>query len=306
MGSGPDSQTFTLLTMSFNRDFALCKLLCRTVDDMVSPEIAHVLAVPSSDMALFSPLRNARRAIVAQEDLVPSWLKKVAVPENWLTANLGLTKRNWYLSYRGLPVRGWIAQQLMKLNAVEHIGTETIVHADSDIAFVKPVNRSSLFVDGKTPLLRFPGQADTPTHRPWHRSAAKALGLPERDYFGSDFISHCVPWRRSVVKAMMAHIEKTTGQDATVYLSRTQHLSEYILYGIFCEFVQGIEASGHYATDRQICKTLWTLGTEGAAAADATFKELGDEVAIGIQSTIPVPIERRYALVEQLRLKAVA
>lgn len=100
---------------------------------------------------------------------------------------------------------------------------------------------------------------------------------------------------------MMDHISNTTGQDATVFLSRTRHLSEYILYGIFCEFVQGIEASGHQATDRQLCKTLWTLGTEGAAATDVTFKDLGDEVAIGIQSTIPLPIDRRYELVRRLR-----
>ena len=303
MTVGHDQDGVTLLTMSFSRDFELCQLLCRTVDDMVARDINHVLAVPSSDMKLFSSLRNSRRTILAEEDLLPNWLKKIPVHKNWLTQKLKLTKRNIYFSYRGLPVRGWIAQQLMKLNAAEQVRTEIIVHADSDIAFVRPVERSTFIVDGKTPLLRFPGQSNTPAQRPWHRFAATALGLPKQDYFGSGFISNCVPWRRAVVKAMMERIATRTGEDATVFLSRAQHLSEYILYGIFCEFVQGIEASGHFATDRQLCKTLWSSDDEGAAGVDAMFKELGDEVAIGIQSTILMPIERRRMLVNQLHRK---
>lgn len=298
------SETFSLLTMSFDRDFEFCKLLCATMDDMVSPDIKHVLAVPSSDIALFSPLKNARRDIIAQEELLPRWLKKVSPPENWLTSQLKLTRRNLYLSYRGLPVRGWIAQQLMKLSAVDHVGTESIMHVDSDVAFIRPFDRSHFFIDGKTPLLRFPGDAAIPVLRPYHRFAGKALGLPERDYFGSGFIGNCVCWRRSVVKAMMAHISDVASQDAFVFLSRTQQFSEYMLYGVFCEFVLGIDASGHFATDRQFCKTLF--GLEGADTADRKFQELGGEVAIGIQSTIPLPIERRYALVDQLRRKLAA
>lgn len=295
--------SITILTMSYAGDFELCRLLCRTFDDFIAGNVDHLLTVPKADVHLFSTLNTRRRRVVPEDEFTPTWLSRMPSPPEWIRRRLKFARRNFYFSCKGLPVRGWIAQQLMKIKASEQIGSDVVMHVDSDVAFVRPFDPSRLLLDGKAPLLRFPGQADTPTHRPWHDAAAAALNLKQRGYSGSDYISNCVVWRRATAAAMLKRIAQTTGGDPIVYLSRISNFSEYILYGVFCEFVEGIEAAGHFPTDRQICKTMWTHGGNPDAAEDI-FRGLGEEVAIGIQSTIPLPIERRYALVKELGQKA--
>lgn len=295
------THALTILTMSFARDFPLCKLLCETIDECIPPHIDHVLAVPAADLSLFSALKSTRRIIVAEDQFIPKWLHRIPPPPDWIRDRVRFARRNVYFSSKGPPVRGWIVQQLMKLQASEQIDSDIIMHVDSDVAFVRPFDTASIMRDGRVALLRFPGDGNTPAQQPWHRAASAALGLQEQAYFGSGYISNCVLWRRSTARAMLERIAVSTGRNPMAYLSRTKAFSEYILYGVFCEFVAGLEAAGHFASDRQLCKTLWTMGSDNAVAAEDALGALGDEVAVGIQSTLPVPMEKRYAIVRNLR-----
>lgn len=297
-----NNSSFTILTMSFARDFQLCKLLCETIDAFVPQTIEHVLVVPSADLATFSVLKASRRRIVAEDEFTPTWLRRMPSAPGWIRDRVRFARRNVYFSFKGPPVRGWIVQQLMKLRATEQIGSDTIMHVDSDVAFVRPFETDRVFRDGKAALLRFPGEANGPSHQPWHHASSAALGLPDRRYFGADYISNCVIWRRSAAKAMLEHIRATTGKDPIAYLSRTPNFSEYILYGIFCEFVLGLGAAGHFASDEQLCKTLWTLDGHNVVEANEAFTKLDDEVAIGIQSTLPISIEKRQAILKRVML----
>lgn len=297
----PAEPSIGLLTMSFRGDLELCRLLCETVDAWVPPSFAHILAVPRSDLKLFSPLANARRELVAQEEFLPGWLHKLPLPSPEWRRRLRLPRRNLYVTSRGRPVRGWIAQQFMKLEAAARAGRDIILHVDSDVAFVRPLAREHLVRDGKVRLLRVEGHGDTAMHQPWHRAAAAMLGLPPTGYHGADFIGNLTVWRRSVVAMLLTRIADVSKMEAFEALARTPDWSEYILYGVFCDRVLGLDGSGHWPTDRLLCATVWpSSDADGVTSQLDRLRVDVDQVAVGIQSTVPMTIAQRRQIANGL------
>lgn len=282
----------TLITLSFSGDLECCRLLCETADRFAPAGAAHLLAVPAADMALFRPLAGGRRTLVPQEELLPGWLRKLPLPSPEWRRRLRLPRRNVYVSFRGRPVRGWIAQQIMKLNAAAGAATDTVLHLDSDTAFVRPLPVTALAADGLVRLARFPGAADDAMHAPWHRAASRLLGLPASDYHEADYIDQFVTWRRANVRGLLERIGRTTGRDPIEALAATRDFSEYILYGVYCDKVLGLAASGHAASDTSLCETVWSEPEGGA------IPEVGPgRYGLGIQSTIPLSPEARRRIV---------
>ena len=302
-GPGADPSSVTLLTLSFEGDLSLCRLLCETVDRFVPDGIPHVVAVPRTDMPRFADLANARRQVVAEEALLPSWLHKLPMPSREWRKRLRLPRRNIYLSTRGRPVRGWIAQQMMKLAAAAQVETELVLHVDSDTAFVRPLELESLWHDGKARLLRRLGHANLPTHQPWHRSASRLLGIPGADYHDADYIDNLVSWRRTNVRSLLAHLAATGGSEAAQLIAATPDFSEYILYGIYCDKVLGLEAAGHFADPLTLCETIWSLPTAAGSTLPA-FALAPGQVAVAIQSTIPLSDAERRTVVAQATVTA--
>lgn len=294
----------TILTLSFAGDLARCRLLCETTDRFVGPETAHWLAVPAADLTLFASMAGGRRRLIAQEDLLPGWLRKIPLPSPAWRARLRLPRRNVYLSLRGRPVRGWIAQQMMKLAAAARVETDELLHCDSDTVFVRPFAAGGLRRGGATRLLRRPGAGRTAMHAPWHQAASRLLGLAPSDYHEADYIDQFVTWRRPAVVALLDRIATVTSRDPFAALAAAPDLSEYILYGVFCDKVLGIAAAGHAEIAESLCETLWSRPDEGSAGLPPPA--VGPHhVGLGIQSTIPVTDAAYRALVEDtIRLAA--
>lgn len=284
----------TLITLSFAGDFECCRLLCETAERFAPSGAAHLLAVPAADMALFRPLAGRRRTLVPQEELLPGWLRKLPLPGPEWRRRLRLPRRNVYISFRGRPVRGWIAQQIMKLNAAAGAATDTVLHLDSDTAFVRPLPAEALVRGGLVRLARFPGAADDAMHAPWHRAASALLGLRPSDYHEADYIDQFVTWRRANVRGLLERIGQITGRDPIEALAATHDFSEYILYGVYCDKVLGLTASGHAESDASLCETVWSE-TGGAGIPDVAPGRYG----LGIQSTIPLSPEARRRIVAQ-------
>ena len=130
----------SILTLSYSGDFDCCSLLCESFDRFAPTGISHRLFTPTHDLALFAPLAGGRRSLGSQDrDLLPRWLVKLPMPRPRLRDLLRLPRRNIYLSPFTPPVRGWIAQQMMKIAACADSPTEIIMHVDSDTAFVRPL-----------------------------------------------------------------------------------------------------------------------------------------------------------------------
>ena len=77
----------------------------------------------------------------------PSWRRGVggsSRPRTCFRAACGGWRRAASVSVRtsfstwGKPVRGWLVQQLVKLVACRDVAADIIVHADSDVALVRP------------------------------------------------------------------------------------------------------------------------------------------------------------------------
>ena len=289
--------TALLSTCSFRGDFEACQVLCESVDRLVPSEIAHQLIVPTRDLELFGTLRSARRRVLAEEAFLPKGFFKAPMPPKTIRRALRLPRRDVYLIPFSLPVRGWIAQQIMKISATAQAPADIVIHVDSDNAFIRPLSMDAIVRDGRARLYRNPEKVDLPSHRRWHAAAARLLGLPESDWFGAEYIDALVPWRRAALIAMTQRIEAVTGKPWGVALARTPHFAEYVLYGVHADKVLGFEAAGLFPTAETLCHSRWEGDFRDAADEDDFVASVRPHhVSCLIQSTTDVSPERRRAL----------
>jgi hypothetical protein len=267
-----------LVTVSHAPDLARCALLAESVDRFVSSEISHTVVVSRRDHARFATALPARTRLAVIEPAWPWPLVEVPRLRLWVSP-LG----------QALPVRGWILQQLVKLSAPELVDADLYVFTDSDVAFVRPLDRTRLVDEsGRALLVRCPNFGSAGRHRAWQREAARLLGLADA-YTGADYVGNLIPWRRDVLLRLRAHIERATGRPWRRALANTLDLSEYVLYGVYCDRVLGgAEAAGHVASDRHLCHALWEGPVDDPALAAHAASLRPDQVAVLVQSRLGV------------------
>ena len=284
----------TLITCSFRGDLDVCRLLCRSIDLNASADFEHRLYVPKRDLPLFADLATSRRRVETQESLLPRWFWKVPMPGTEWRRRLRLPRRNFYLTPIHGPVRGWIAQQIMKISASLRADSDVVAHIDSDSAVVRPLTLSHLHRDGRTRLYAGEVAERHAGHALWYAEAARLLGLPADDYYRAEYIAPLVVWRRSVVQAMTARIEATTGRSWASALAATPHFSEYVLYGVFAQHALGPGAAGLRAEGRACCLTRWVDGFDDAAAIENFLAQAqADQLVCCLQSTLAIPLKTR-------------
>jgi hypothetical protein len=300
-------QSATILTLSYRGDFDCCRLLCESVDRFAPEHFVHKLYVPTGDLALFAPFANARRTVASQDrDLLPRWMWKAPMPGPRWREWLRLPRRNIYLSLFGPPVRGWIAQQMMKIAAAATAETEVILHVDSDTLFIRPLSLDRLVrADGKVRLYRTPDKVDQPGHRLWHETASRLLGLTPDPFHNGDYIDQLVVWRRSTARRLIARLEEVGGRDWRKVLANMPHFSEYILYGVFADASLGLDEAGHWPDPHSLCHSLWTDRIDGVEAERAFIEALRpDQNACLLQSTLPLSLDERRAFIARIVAQA--
>ncbi|MCC2095799.1 MAG: hypothetical protein KDJ29_02855 [Hyphomicrobiales bacterium] len=296
-----------LITCSFSGDLELCRLLCESIDEFVPASIAHTLYVPEADAPLFAAFANSRREIRSQESLLPSWFWKLPMPGPVWRKRLHLPRRNVYVTPYSLPVRGWIAQQIMKIAATVHSPSDVVVHIDSDNAFIRPMDLDRLIHGDSVRLYRNPQKVDEATHRTWHAAAGRLLGLSPSDFYGAEYIDQLVVWKRPVLLEMTQRIETVAGAPWPIALARTSQFAEYILYGVFADKVMGLDKAGLHADDRSLCLSRWDCAIESEQDAAAFIDDIGSgHVACLIQSTIAMSLQARRNLFERAKSRAAA
>ena len=290
----------TLITCSFRGDLEVCRLLCRSLDLNASTDFEHRLYVPRRDLPLFADLATARRRIATQESLLPRWFWKAPMPGPEWRQRLGLPRRNIYLTPFHGPVRGWIAQQIMKISASLQAESEVVAHIDSDSALVRPLALTQIHQGGRTRLYAGPVAERHAGHAIWYAQAARLLGLAKADYYASDYIAPLVIWRRSVVQAMTARIEATTGGSWASALAATHHFSEYVLYGVFAEHGLGVEAAGLRKEAPSLCLTRWADSFDEPAQIERFLDQAEpDQLVCCLQSTLAIALKTRARIFRQ-------
>ena len=293
------SSSYAIATPSYAGDIERCRLLCASIDRFVTGHATHYLLVEDADVALFAPLAGPRRQIMAESELLPSWLKSWRDP-------LTLGRRRVWTGLGALargvpPLRGWHAQQLRKFALARASGEDVLLFADSDMMFVRRFDLTSLATAGGTRLYAKPAGIDATMteHVRWCSSAADLLGLPAPALPSVDYINNLVSWRRDNALAMLAHIEACSGRDWISAIAAKRRFSEYMIYGYFVEQVLGLEAAGHFSDSHQLCKSYWGDEVTGLSALGSFEEVLAEgQVAVGVQSFIGEPVSRLRALLE--------
>lgn len=288
-----------LVTCSYAPDLEIFAMLCESIDRHAT-DYLHVVAVPRRDMRAFAHFASARRRIVPQEAFLPRGSFRVPMPPRGWRRTLGFPSRDqfWLAPFR--RVSGWTMQQVVKLEAARTLDREIIVHLDSDTVLIRPLRIEDLAQGESVRLFRSELRIPLADHQAWARDCARALGIPEAGELPRDFVTWPVVWRRSVVEALKARIERNGGDWGRI-LTGVGLLSEYHLYGLFCEFLYP-ERSAHFASDEELMLTR-TFFDHGGAALDAGALAADlrpAHVGCCLQSTLAYPSEARRAAIAAL------
>ncbi|MCG8440305.1 MAG: DUF6492 family protein, partial [Caulobacterales bacterium] len=175
------------VTPSFYGDLEQCALLCESIEKFCTDPYRHYLLIDRVDVDKFKALGARNTEIIAKEDLLPGWVSGWRMP---------LPRKNRYvrLSLKSRPIRGWIAQQMVKLSAVAQLRHEHVVMVDSDVFLLKPFSAGQLVRNGLSPLYAKPGairggELEFGRHVEWQRVSESVLGLPPADEPFVDFIT---------------------------------------------------------------------------------------------------------------------
>ncbi len=281
--------TCAIVTPSFYRDFEQCGLLAESVLRFVPPDVHHYLLIDRRDEALFAPLRGPRTHLATKEDILPWWLAQVPV------------MRSWWASLKSPPVRGWIVQQLTKLSVNFAVPSDVFVFLDSGAFFVQPYDPRERLRGDRAPLFREEGPANrTAFNTRWHRIAAGLLGLEKKNDYTTSYVGNLVYWRRDNLVRLQRHIAEVAqlSEEWVTALCRLPTLSEYVLYGMFCEHVLGAR-SGHYFESTIHAYSHWSEAKLEESQLKTVRGRLGPDCAVVMinekSRTPPALIRRVFA-----------
>ncbi|MEE9403262.1 MAG: DUF6492 family protein [Algisphaera sp.] len=237
-----------LITCTYGPDLERCQALCSSTKRFLSPDIEHVLVIPHRDVAHATArglLEHTHTRLVVVEDVLPSWIRQIP------------GQRRWWITPFSPPVRGWIIQQIVKLSADSFTQADALIFADSDVQLVRPLEIEHLIDNtGRLRLHRLDGSVRKRQHRRWDQSASRLLGLPHCDNYHADYIAQLACWRRNTLQRLQEQLTTLGNRDWRKTLCRTQHFSEYVLYGVFAQHLMG-HASGHYIDSQDLCHCSW-------------------------------------------------
>lgn len=275
-----------VVTPTFHSDAELFADLHRSVLDNTPPDTVHHVFVPPRDYDLFRGYQGPRCQVRTSSSLLARQAVRVAGMDFFLSA-----RRPWP------PVRGWVAQQAVKIAAVSELDASAVLVIDSDVVLVRPVRAERFRLDGKWMLYREDRAvtAALERHVIWHHVARRMLGLPAPPPLPlPDYVSPVNVWRPATVRAMIGHITDATGRPWMDVFTGQRHVSEFMLYGVFVDEVLHARRQPP-PTDQRICYPTWQrtpLDHDGAIAfAEGLWPE-AIAMMISAKSRTPVRVRR--------------
>lgn len=281
-----------IVTPSYAPDAELCSDLADSVQEMTGSDVEHHIIVPRADRRYFRHLAGPRTYLRDVREFLPQeWMK---VPRKSIWVN---KKRPWP------PVRGWIAQQVVKLACSASFSARGVLLIDSDMVLVRPVDLQTFMQSARLALYRRDGAVHRglPRHRLWHESARMILGLePPGPAPLPDYVCWPCMWEPHHVRAMLEYIEGRTGRAWETVVGSQIHFSEMMLYGIYLDEIvkdgQAVVTSTMHSivhTEERLLNSteLQMLLANGSA----------DAVAVMISAKSGIPLEERRQVLSAFR-----
>jgi len=281
------NENCAIITPSFRGDFVRCQLLVESIQRFVPDHVKHYLVVDRRDMSIFHPLQSNRTRLLVVEELLPWWIMR-----------LPRLRRFWW-SFRSLPIRNWILQQIVKLSVPHVVPEEYLFYVDSDVFFVRPFDPSDLIRNGQAPLFCETGKSSFGSFNDeWHAVAARIIGIPVETNYDTIFVGNIVCWRKSLVKRLSERIEAVSNRHWVLSVVRHLKFSEYVLYGMFVTRLAIDEPPLHYrdSGNGALCLCYWgnsPLGDDALADFKAQLAETNVAVMISAKSKTDVGQIRR-------------
>ncbi|MFM2417332.1 MAG: hypothetical protein RL385_2055 [Pseudomonadota bacterium] len=298
----PSETQLAIITPSYANDLRRARDLSESVDMHAPDGVPHYLIVPARDVKSFASLANHRRHVLAQEDLLArARMVHLPLPSTLRLPWIGrrALQSQWYAPGSG-RVSGWLAQQLVKLASSSITHAESLLFIDSDIQLIRDLPASFSRPSDLVPLRRRPLRTDLPRHKAWAENARSLLGIKVSPAEPFNYVGPLVVWRRSNLSALHAHLESRWNCPWERALLRCRDLSEYMLYGIFCDEILGL-AARHAATDAESTCCIWT-GEGLTNLTKAAIDALRDEhFAMLVQSKVPLNYAVTRAAFEMVR-----
>ena len=280
-----------VITPSYAPDFELCKDLNASVLAHTPEGTVHHIITPRRDIRLFSAFRGPRTQVWSVDRLLPRYM-------------VGMPGANFWLNLRKPvpPVRGWVMQQVVKLQAAAKIEADTLLMVDSDVLLVRPVTAETFRRHGLLRFYRKDAGVDEhlPRHLIWHDVARNLLGIPHAKAPLPDYVSAFNVWDRRTVLAMRDRIQQVTGRPWLDAVAGELHVSEFILYGVFVENVLG-ERANVAPVESMLCHSYWDTAPLNLDAAERFIRAVSEEdVAVMISAKSQTPLDVRRAVLSML------
>ncbi|UKA51852.1 DUF6492 family protein [Arthrobacter sp. FW305-123] len=277
--------TLAVVTPSYLPDRELCSDLNRSVLEMTEPDVVHHIIVPDQDFPAFSGLRGPRTEVHVAREFLPRSFVKAPGLNVWINA-----------AHPWPPIRGWIAQQIIKLAVVSRLDVDGALLLDSDSILIRQTSLETFRKNGRIALYRAPDAVDDtlPRHRLWHVTARRLLGLaPPPTCELADYVCWPCLWEPASVRTMLQHIQNVTGRHWSTAIGAHLHFSEMMLYGLYVDEV----VAGMVPTVREM---RGIVHTAEVPLSEAEIEHLLSEaphdknvVMLSAKAGIPLEVRRR-------------
>ncbi|GAA2212669.1 DUF6492 family protein [Nonomuraea monospora] len=277
-----------VVTPTYAPDAELFADLHRSVLAHTSDDTVHHVVVPDSDHRLFARYAGPRCRIWTYAEILPRRIFRMPLAGVWIDP-----RRPWP------PLRGWVAQQAVKVAVTALLDAKVVLVADSDVVLVREAVPDLFIQDGQVCMFRMDdGVHELMTdHVTWHRVARELLGLPVSAPLPlPDYVSSLACWDPAVVREMQRRITEATGRDWLSAFTSYLQVSEFIVYGVFVDEVLGAAPPVNPA----ICHSRWDRTPLDPAGAIA-FADLlpPDAVGMMISAKSGTPMPARSAAIER-------
>jgi Family of unknown function (DUF6492) len=275
-----------VITPSYAPDIDLCRDLNASVLAHTPSSTTHYIIPPHRDLGLFSQLRGPRTEVWSVNQLLPKYMTALPWVNFWVN-----------LHHVVPPIRGWVMQQVVKLQAATQIEADVVLLADSDVHLVRPITAETFRSNGRLRFYRKDRGVTEhlPRHVVWHNVARDLLGIPHACPPFPDYISAFNVWDRRTILALQERIQHVTGRPWLDAIAAQLHVSEFILYGVFVDELLSDHAHVD-AAESMLCHSYWDPHPLSADAAEIFVRAMpAEDVAVMISAKSLTPLEVRRA-----------
>lgn len=291
----PVSPSICLMTPSYASDIDQFSLLRRSIN-LFAPDLAHIAIVNTEDCAAFRDrFRHEKHLeIVASSDVLPRSVeqrRRKSGPK-WLTGR--------WRHRRQRMIKGWHAQQLMKIFGLAGCEYDAAVFVDSDVFFCRPSGSDYFYRDNQLKLFR--RRAANAEALDFDISTHEILGNPLHQVTELyDYVFSPTCFRKSSAISLLAEFDRRKRSTWVRRFLQERRPSEYNLLGYAATVLEG--GAGYHLVEcnpDDLHHSIRFPEDRACLAKEIARMRVRPKDFALIQSTLKLPFEKVANVFEQI------